>query len=224
MSNLQDLADPAKRQSVNEKWIEAGVLLIDPASTYISPEVRIGSGTVIFPNTYLLGKTIIGANCKLGPSSYVENSELGDGCVVRFSVIEDSTFENGVDAGPYAHVRRGAHLAEGVHMGNFGEIKNSYLGPGTKMGHFSYLGDAKTGNNVNIGAGTITCNYDGINKNPTNIGDNVFVGSDTMLVAPVTLGNNSKTGAGAVVTNDVPEGTTVVGVPARQLKKNDSKQ
>src|SRR5690606_35585070 len=109
-------------------------------------------------------------------------------CIARFSVVEQATVEDNVDIGPFAHLRKGAHLAQGVHMGNFGEVKNSYLGPGTKMGHFSYLGDTTTGTNVNIGAGTITCNYDGVNKHPTIIGDNVFIGSDTMLVAPVTLG------------------------------------
>jgi len=129
--------------------------------------------------------------------------------------------ENNVDIGPFAHLRKGAHLAEGVHMGNFGEVKNSYLGPGTKMGHFSYLGDITTGTNVNIGAGTITCNYDGVNKNPTTVGDDAFIGSDTMLVAPVNIGKNSKTGAGSVVTKDVPDDSLAYGVPARIKKSNN---
>jgi bifunctional UDP-N-acetylglucosamine pyrophosphorylase/glucosamine-1-phosphate N-acetyltransferase len=124
-----------------------------------------------------------------------------------------------VDAGPFARLRKGAHLAEGVHMGNFGEVKNSYLGPGTKMGHFSYIGDAQIGAEVNIGAGTITCNYDGERKYPTEIGANAFIGSDTMLVAPVKIGEGARTGAGAVVTKDVPEATLAVGMPARSIKK-----
>jgi bifunctional UDP-N-acetylglucosamine pyrophosphorylase / glucosamine-1-phosphate N-acetyltransferase len=126
--------------------------------------------------------------------------------------------------GPYCHLRKGAILDEGVHLGNFGEVKDSYLGPGTKMGHFSYIGNAKIGRDVNIGAGTITCNYDGQRKNLTEIGDEVFIGSDTMLVAPLKIGDRSVTGAGSVVTHDVPEDTLVIGVPAkevRKLEKND---
>jgi bifunctional UDP-N-acetylglucosamine pyrophosphorylase/glucosamine-1-phosphate N-acetyltransferase len=129
--------------------------------------------------------------------------------------MEWATVENNVDMGPFARLRKGAHLASGVHMGNFGEVKNSYLGPGTKMGHFSYLGDATTGENVNIGAGTITCNYDGVKKSPTVIGNNAFIGSDTMLVAPLNIGENAKTGAGAVVTHDIPDNSLAYGVPAR---------
>jgi len=127
--------------------------------------------------------------------------------------------EDGVSMGPFAHLRKGAHLGPGVHMGNFGEIKNSYLGPGTKMGHFSYIGDANIGSNVNIGAGTITCNFDGKHKNHTEIGPDVFLGSDTMLVAPVSVGEGAKTGAGSVVTKDVAPYSLVVGVPAHLLRK-----
>lgn len=203
------------RQRVNQKWMEAGIVMIDPATVYIDHEVTLGQETIIYPNTYLYGKTTIGENCVIGPNSYVENSTIGHNCVVRFSVIEQAVLEDHVDIGPFAHLRKGAHLAEGVHMGNFGEVKNSYLGPGTKMGHFSYLGDTTTGKNVNIGAGTITCNYDGVNKNLTKIGDNAFIGSDTMLVAPVTIGENAKTGAGSVVTKDVPNNSLAYGVPAR---------
>jgi bifunctional UDP-N-acetylglucosamine pyrophosphorylase/glucosamine-1-phosphate N-acetyltransferase len=134
-------------------------------------------------------------------------------------VVEKAILEENVDVGPYAHLRKGAHLAKGVHMGNFGEVKNSYLGPGTKMGHFSYIGDATIGEGVNIGAGTITCNYDGEKKNPTEIGEGVFIGSDTMLVAPVKVGKGARTGAGAVVTRDIPPYSLAVGVPARVIRK-----
>jgi bifunctional UDP-N-acetylglucosamine pyrophosphorylase/glucosamine-1-phosphate N-acetyltransferase len=133
--------------------------------------------------------------------------------------LESAVLEDDVDVGPFAHLRKGAYLASGVHMGNFGEIKNSYLGAGTKMGHFSYMGDATIGPGVNIGAGTITCNYDGREKHPTEIGAGVFIGSDTMLVAPVKLGKGARTGAGAVVTKDVAEDTLAVGVPARSIRK-----
>jgi bifunctional UDP-N-acetylglucosamine pyrophosphorylase/glucosamine-1-phosphate N-acetyltransferase len=135
--------------------------------------------------------------------------------------MEKAIVEDGVDMGPFARLRKGAHLGPGVHMGNFGEVKDSYLGAGTKMGHFSYIGNATIGTDVNIGAGTITCNYDGEHKHPTVIGDRVFIGSDTMLVAPLNIGDDARTGAGAVVTHDVPEGTVVYGVPAKPHRKND---
>lgn len=213
-------AEQALRRKINRQWMEAGVTIIDPATTYIQPDVVLGQDTVIYPNTHLLGKTTIGQDCAIGPNTYIKDSTIGDRCEIKFSVVEEAVVENDVDAGPFAHLRKGAHLAEGVHMGNFGEVKNSYLGPGTKMGHFSYLGDATTGQNVNIGAGTITCNYDGKNKHKTVIGDNSFIGSDTMLVAPVNIGQNSKTGAGSVVTRDVPDNSLAYGVPAR-IKDSD---
>jgi bifunctional UDP-N-acetylglucosamine pyrophosphorylase/glucosamine-1-phosphate N-acetyltransferase len=149
----------------------------------------------------------------------IRDSRIGDSCKVFKSVVESALLEEDVDIGPFAHLRKGAHLCRGVHMGNFGEVKDSTLGPGTKMGHFSYIGNATIGADVNIGAGTITCNYDGVNKNPTEIGEGTFIGSDTMLVAPLKIGKRAKTGAGAVVTKDVPDETLVVGVPARQIKK-----
>jgi bifunctional UDP-N-acetylglucosamine pyrophosphorylase/glucosamine-1-phosphate N-acetyltransferase len=135
------------------------------------------------------------------------------------SLIEYAKIHDRVTIGPFCHLRKGAELADGVHLGNFGEVKDSYLGSGTKMGHFSYIGDAKIGANVNIGAGTITCNYDGEKKNLTEIGDDVFVGSDTMLVAPLKIGDRSTTGAGSVVTHDVPDDTLVIGVPAKVVRK-----
>lgn len=213
------IADPILRQQINQQWIEAGITIIDPATTYIDPDATLGPETVIFPNTYLLGQTTIGQNCTIGPNSFIQDSTIGDQCVIRFSVVEQATLENKVDIGPFAHLRKGAHLAEAVHMGNFGEVKNAYLGRGTKMGHFSYLGDAQIGENVNIGAGTITCNYDGQNKHQTTIEDNVFIGSDTMLVAPLHIGAKARTGAGAVVTHDIPADGLAYGVPARLKKK-----
>jgi len=213
-------AEHALRRRINRRWMEAGVTLLDPATTYIDSTVQLGQDTVILPNTHLRGQTIIGQNCRIGPNSFVENSTIGDRCQIKFSVIENAVMEDDVDIGPFGHLRKGAHLASGVHMGNFGEVKNSYLGPGTKMGHFSYLGDATTGADVNIGAGTITCNYDGVNKHKTVIGDHTFIGSDTMLVAPLNIGAHAKTGAGSVVTRDVPDNSLVYGVPARPKKEN----
>jgi bifunctional UDP-N-acetylglucosamine pyrophosphorylase/glucosamine-1-phosphate N-acetyltransferase len=207
------------QQRINEEWMLAGVSIQDPRSTYIEPSVSIGCDTVIAPNTYICGDTTIGEACVLGPNTHIRDSKMGDRCEVFYSVVEYASMGDDVDMGPYGHLRKGAHLADGVHMGNFGEVKNSYLGPGTKMGHFSYVGDATIGSEVNIGAGTITCNYDGIRKHPTEIGDHVFIGSDTMLVAPLKIGGGARTGAGAVVTKDVADNTLVVGMPARAIRK-----
>ncbi len=212
-------AEAVLRQRINIQWMLSGVTIVDPATTYIEAGVTIGQDTVIHPNTHLRGSTIIGQNCSIGPNTLIANCRIGDRCEVLASVLDRAVLEDDVDMGPYGHLRKGAHLAQGVHMGNFGEVKNSYLGPGTKMGHFSYIGNANIGANVNIGAGTITCNYDGVKKNPTEIADGVFIGSDTMLVAPVKLGEGARTGAGAVVTKNVPAYTLAVGVPARIIRK-----
>lgn len=211
--------ETALRGRINHRWMEAGVTLIDPATTYIDAGATIGEDTEIWPNTFVLGDTQIGSGCRLGPNTHIVDTQIGDRCIILASFLEKAILENDIDIGPFARLRSGTHLASGVHMGNFGEIKNSYLGPGTKMGHFSYLGDATIGKNVNIGAGTITCNYDGKQKYPTEIEDGVFIGSDTMLVAPVKLGKGASTGAGAVVTEDIPPYTLVAGVPAREIRK-----
>jgi len=223
INNRVHLAEATRvmRQRINTKWMLAGVTLIDPDNIYIEDSVQIGRDTIIYPNVFLRGKTMIGQGCQLGPSVVLEDTVISDRCKLQFAVLESAKLENDVDMGPFGHLRRGAHLDDHVHMGNFGEIKNSYLAPGVKMGHFSYIGDAKIGKNVNIGAGTITCNFDGEGKHKTEIGENAFIGSDTMLVAPVKIGKDAKTGAGAVVTHDVPDGKTVVGVPAKELSPKD---
>ncbi|MDX1435500.1 MAG: bifunctional UDP-N-acetylglucosamine diphosphorylase/glucosamine-1-phosphate N-acetyltransferase GlmU [Anaerolineales bacterium] len=213
--------EAALRRRINRRWMEAGVTMIDPESTYIDARATIGEDTEIWPNTYLLGDTAIGEGCRIGPNSYVVDSKIGDRCIVLASFMEGARLENDVDIGPFARLRKGAHLKDGVHMGNFGEVKNSVLGPGTKVGHFSYIGDATIGPRVNIGAGTITCNYDGKNKFHTEIEEGAFIGSDTMLVAPVKLGKGANTGAGAVVTKDIPAHTLAAGVPARVIRKLD---
>lgn len=212
-------AEAILRRRINEGWMLAGVTLIDPQSTYIESGVKIGQDTVIYPDTYLHGSTTIGEDCVIGPNVIIRDSQLGNRVKVQVSVMEKAVLEDEVDVGPFARLRKGAHLAQGVHMGNFGEIKNAYLGRETKMGHFSYVGDAQIGPGVNIGAGTVTCNFDGEKKHLTEIGANVFIGSDTMLVAPVKLGEGARTGAGSVVTKDVPDYTLVVGIPARAIKK-----
>jgi bifunctional UDP-N-acetylglucosamine pyrophosphorylase/glucosamine-1-phosphate N-acetyltransferase len=212
-------AETAMRQEINKGHMLAGVTIVDPANTYIEASVKIGRDTVIWPNTHLRGKTVIGEECVIGPNTISENTAVGDHCEIVATVMEEAVVEDNVSIGPFARLRKGAHLCNGVHLGNFGEVKESTLGAGTKMGHFSYIGNAIIGEDVNIGAGTITCNFDGKNKNPTEIGEGAFIGSDTMLVAPVKIGAHAKTGAGAVVTKDVAADTLVVGVPARPIKK-----
>jgi len=212
-------ADAAARRRINRQLMAAGVRMIDPNTTYIDVEVSIGPGTVILPNTHLEGQTVIGDECRIGPNSILRNASVARGCVIEASVVDKAELEAGVDVGPFARLRPGARLGPGVHVGNFGEIKDSTLAAGVKVGHFSYLGDATIGENVNIGAGTITCNYDGKRKNATTIHEGAFIGSDTMLVAPVTIGVGARTGAGAVVTKDVPDHMLAAGVPARVIRK-----
>jgi bifunctional UDP-N-acetylglucosamine pyrophosphorylase/glucosamine-1-phosphate N-acetyltransferase len=211
-------AEAALRRRILEGWMKAGVTIVDPAATYIDLDVEIGADTIVRPQTYLHGTTHIGRACDIGPGTVVRDSQIGDRCRVELSVVEQAQMEDNCDVGPFGHLRKGAHMCRGAHMGNFGEIKNSTLGPKSKMGHFSYLGDAQVGANVNIGAGTITCNYDGQRKQATIIEEGAFIGSDTMLVAPVRVGRGAQTGAGSVVTRDVPPGSVVVGVPARIVK------
>jgi bifunctional UDP-N-acetylglucosamine pyrophosphorylase/glucosamine-1-phosphate N-acetyltransferase len=212
-------AEAALRARINRRWMEAGVTMIDPATTYVQAEVEIGADTVILPNTRLEGATRIGRGCQIGPDTTLRDATLGDRCRVEIAMVERARLADEVRVGPFAHLRTGTVLERGVHMGNFGEIKNSTLGPGTKMGHFSYVGDAHIGAEVNIGAGTITCNFDGQKKNATEIGDGAFIGSDTMLVAPLKIGRGARTGAGAVVTRDVADHTLAVGMPARSIRK-----
>lgn len=208
-------AERLLRQRINERWMLEGVTIVDPATTYIEPGVTIGRDTVILPNTHLRGCTAIGPRCEIGPNTIIVDSSIGERCRVTASVVEGAVMEDESDVGPFGHLRKGARLCRGAHMGNFGEIKNATLGPGAKMGHFSYLGDAEVGAEANIGAGTVTCNYDGIRKHRTLIGEHAFIGSGTMLVAPVRVGSGAKIGAGSVVTHDVPDGALVYGVPAR---------
>jgi bifunctional UDP-N-acetylglucosamine pyrophosphorylase/glucosamine-1-phosphate N-acetyltransferase len=212
-------AEAALRARINHHWMHAGVSMLDPLTTYIGSDVQLGQDSILLPNTHLEGRTVVGAACRLGPNTIVRDSVIGDRCRVEASVLEEATLENDVEVGPFAHLRRGAYLSEGVHMGNFGEVKNSTLAPGVKMGHFSYVGDATVGENVNIGAGTVTCNFDGERKHPTVILPEAFIGSDTMLVAPVKIGRGARTGAGSVVTHDVPDESVAVGVPARVIRK-----
>lgn len=211
-------AEQLLRRRVLERHMYAGVTIVDPATTYIDDEVTIGSDTLILPGTMITGKTAIGAACRIGPGTTLDSSTIGNRCTIRNSVVEESVLEDDVQVGPFSHCRARAHLAQGVRMGNFGEVKNSYVGAEVDMHHFSYLGDATVGGHTNIAAGTITSNFDGKQKHRTIIGEGAFIGCDTILIAPVTIGDNAYTGAGAVVNRDVPANALVVGVPARVLR------
>ena len=212
-------AESVLRDRLRTKWMLEGVTIQDPATVYIDAGVELGQDTTLLANTHVTRGSSIGKDCRIGPNSIVSDSKIGDRCEIVASVIEDSTLEEGVSVGPFSHLRPGSHLERDVHIGNFAEVKNSRLGSGTKSGHFSFIGDADIGANVNIGAGTVTVNYDGRRKHRTTVGDGAFIGCDTMLIAPVTVGAGADTGAGAVVRDDVPPDSRVVGVPARQIPK-----
>jgi bifunctional UDP-N-acetylglucosamine pyrophosphorylase/glucosamine-1-phosphate N-acetyltransferase len=210
-------AEQRLRRKILERHMLSGVTIVDPATTYVDAEAQIDIDTVILPGTMITGATKIGAGCRIGPYTTIHQSRIGDNCTIRQSALEEAILEEGVSMGPFSHCRSGTHLARNVRIGNYAEVKNSYVGAETDMHHFSYLGDATVGEHVNIGAGTITCNYDGVRKNHTDIGDHAFIGSDTMLIAPVSLGDHAQTGAGSVVLKDVQPWTRVAGVPAREL-------
>ncbi len=212
------------RRRIREEWMLRGVSMPDPATAYIDAGVELGADTVILPNTHIKGSSRIGSLCEMGPNTLIIDSSIGDRCRVVASVVEESRLADDVGVGPFSHIRWGSLLETGVHIGNFAEVKNSRLGPGTVSAHFSYVGDADLGSKVNIGAGTVTCNYDGVNKHHTSIGDDAFIGSDSMLVAPVTIGARSSTGAGSVVTDDVPPDSLAVGVPAKVRPKRKRKR
>ena len=193
------------RQRKNEELMASGVTIEDPATTYIDIDVIVGADTVIHPGVFLEGRTHVGARCEIHSGSRIVNSTIGDGVTINnHSVITDSTIDGKARIGPFAHIRPGSTIGEGARVGNFVELKKTTLGTGAKANHLSYVGDAVVGNNSNIGAGTITCNYDGVNKHQTTIEPEVFVGSGTELVAPVTIGHGAYIGAGSCITENVP--------------------
>ncbi|MDE2715606.1 MAG: bifunctional UDP-N-acetylglucosamine diphosphorylase/glucosamine-1-phosphate N-acetyltransferase GlmU [Chloroflexota bacterium] len=216
-------AESILRERIRLHWMKNGVTMPDPSSVYIDADVRLGQDTTVLPNTHINGASNVGERCVIGPNSIIDTARIGSDCLVRSSVVEGSELEARVNVGPFAHVRPGSHIAEGVVLGNFAEVNRSTVGRNSKAAHFTYLGDAQVGEDVNIGAGTVTVNYDGESKLPTRIGDGAFIGCDTMLVAPVEIGAGAQTGAGAVVTKDVPPDELAVGVPARVNPKNKRK-
>jgi bifunctional UDP-N-acetylglucosamine pyrophosphorylase/glucosamine-1-phosphate N-acetyltransferase len=208
-----------RRRTIERMMLESGVTFVDPRSVYVSSRAQIGRDTVIYPNVTVEGRSVIGEACVIRSGTRIKDSSVGDRVEIRDNcLIRDSEIGDECTLGPMAHLRGHAVMKDGSKVGNFVELKKTKLGKDSKASHLTYLGDATIGENTNIGAGTITCNFDGVNKHETHIGDNVKIGSDTMLVAPVTVGDNAVTGAGSVVTKNVSSGELVVGVPAKKVR------
>ncbi len=205
------------RKKINHNLMEQGVTIIDIDTTYIDASVSIGQDSIIYPNTLLEADTVIGQNCIIGPNTRLTNVSVGDDCNIHFAYAHDAIVGKSVNVGPYVHLRPGTRIADEVKVGNFVEVKNSWIGRASKLPHLSYIGDADVGEHVNIGCGTITVNYDGEKKHRTKINDGVFVGCNSNLVAPVELHENSYVAAGSTITKDVPENSLAV---ARQRQKN----
>jgi bifunctional UDP-N-acetylglucosamine pyrophosphorylase/glucosamine-1-phosphate N-acetyltransferase len=208
-------AEWSMRVRLNEAHMRAGVTMRDPSTVYLDWTVELGPDVTLEPNVILRGTTSVGAGSVIGAGSQLIDATIGANAAVWASIVESSTLEDDTTVGPYSHVRPGSVIGRGATVGNFAELKNTHLGPNSKQHHMSYLGDTQVGEGVNIGAGAITANFDGTKKSPTTIGDGAFIGVDTMLIAPVEVGPGARTGAGAVVTRDVPAGKLAVGVPAR---------
>ena len=225
VNSRRDLAraEAAMRERLLDRLMDGGVTVVDPQTTYVHADVAVGEDTIIQPGSSLEGTTRIGRGCVIGPNARLVDATIGDGAAVVASTVVQSTLGEGSRIGPYSHLRPGSRIGRRVEIGNFAEVKNSTIGDGSKVHHKSYLGDATIGERVNIGAGTITCNLrDRSGKKwPTIIEDEAFIGSDTMLVAPLRIGKGATTGAGSVVTKDVPPGAVVVGVPARVVRPSE---
>jgi bifunctional UDP-N-acetylglucosamine pyrophosphorylase/glucosamine-1-phosphate N-acetyltransferase len=206
------------RERIALEHMKNGVTIIDPANTYIDADVVIGADTVLLPGTVLEGKTVIGEGCTIGPNAHLKDVIVGDEVKIQHSVLTEAVVEDFATIGPFAYLRPKAHIAKKVKIGDFVEIKNSRIGEGSKVPHLSYIGDAEVGSGVNVGCGTITVNYDGVNKHKTIIGDGAFIGCNSNLVAPVTIGNNAYIAAGSTITDDVPDGALAI-ARERQINK-----
>jgi bifunctional UDP-N-acetylglucosamine pyrophosphorylase/glucosamine-1-phosphate N-acetyltransferase len=223
INSKKQLAQAAKimRRETANILMDGGVTLINPDDVYIDAAVKIGPDTIVYPGCFISGKTVIGKNCIIGPGCWIEDSIIAEGCTLKTGCyLTEAKLDRGCVAGPYAHLRPNTILKESVKVGNFTEIKKSVIGKGSKVPHLSYIGDTEMGEKVNVGAGSITCNYDGVNKHKTVIKDGVFVGSNTNFVAPVTIGANAKIGAGSTITEDIPAGALAI-ARARQVNKKN---
>ena len=209
----------AALQAKREQLLQAGVVMMDPASVYVEEEVTVGAGTLLLPGTILRGRTQIGPNCQIGPQVMLTDCTVGEGCTINASQCEDSRIEAGCQIGPYTHIRPHCVVGEGSKIGAFVQLKNCNLGKGTKMAHLTYVGDSDVGDHCNFGCGTVTCNYDGFQKFRTTIGDNVFVGCNTNFVPPVTVGDGAYIAAATTVTQDVPADAMVIGRTRQQVKE-----
>ncbi len=210
-------AERIVQQRLRAAAMASGVTMLDPDTVYLDATVEFSEDVTVHPNTSIRGITRISAGASIGPNAQVTDSSIGEGCVVGPAVVESSTLEAGARVGPYSHLRVDSYLEQGVYIGSHVEVKASRLGRGVHVGHFSYIGNAVIGADANIGAGTVTCNYDGVSKHVTEIGEGAFIGSDSLLIAPVKVGAGAITAAGAVVNRDVAPGEKVAGVPARPL-------
>lgn len=212
INSRKQLAEATRilRFRINEGWLDAGVTIVEPDTTFIEPDVSIGNDTVVYPYTFLEGKTAIGHRCRIGPFSRIIGATIEDEAVVEHALVRDSVVGRGAQVGPFCSLRPGTKIGAGAKVGTFVEVKQSEVGKGSKIPHLSYIGDAAIGEDVNVGAGSITCNYDGYKKYQTIIKDGAFIGSDTMFVAPVTVGRRAVTGAGSVINQDVPEDSLAV--------------
>ena len=219
-AELAEFENLLRRGTIRRLMLDEGVTFIDPSHSYISSEAQVGRDCIIHPNVHIEGKSTLGEGCEIHQGARISNSRLGNRVLVKdHCLIVDSEIADDCAVGPFAHLRMNAHMEARAVVGNFVEVKKSRIGRATKAMHLTYLGDATIGEDTNIGAGTVTCNYDGKHKHPTTIGSRVRIGSDTMLVAPVKVGDDAVTAAGSVVTEDVPANTLVAGVPAKIKKK-----
>lgn len=223
LETLSEL-EPLFRERIVRRHLQNGVRILDPASVYIDPRVRVGRGTMLLPGTILRGETVIGCGCEIGPQTVVDSCQVGDGVIINASQVNGSTLGDGCDVGPYAHIRPGCRVGAKCHVGAFVQLKNSTLGEGTKMSHLTYVGDSDVGSGVNFGCGTITTNYDGFEKHRCVIGDNAFIGCNTNLIAPVKVGEGSYIAAGATITKDVPVDALAVARAKQENKEGWAKR